>query len=264
MRILFASLALLTLSACGLSPMYAGGGSGAIAQSLAGIEVAPIEGRAGWLVRSALEERLGLPPVELLTIGSAIELDQFKTMPEEDREYDLVLLGRMHMLKGVLDLPDVWARVREQRPEARLVVIGEGPHRADVQRIFAERGMSNSVTFTGGIGEEEKNELLAKSRVGLSLSSEEGWGLAVNEYLACALPVVAYDLPVFDEIFPSLLDSVPLGDSSAASQAILELLDDPKARQQQGQIGYNYVQRYDYRAMAREELNHLRAICGLY
>ncbi len=58
MRILFASLALLTLSACGLSPMYAGGGSGAIAQSLAGIEVAPIEGRAGWLVRSALEERL--------------------------------------------------------------------------------------------------------------------------------------------------------------------------------------------------------------
>ena len=39
--------------------MYAGGGSGMVAQSLAAIEVAPIEGRAGWLVRSALEERLG-------------------------------------------------------------------------------------------------------------------------------------------------------------------------------------------------------------
>ena len=59
MRILLASLALCTLSACGLSPMYAGGGSGAVAQSMAAIEVAPIEGRAGWLVRSALEERLG-------------------------------------------------------------------------------------------------------------------------------------------------------------------------------------------------------------
>ena len=58
MRILLASLALLSLSACGLTPMYAGGGSGAVAQGLAAVEVAPIEGRAGWLVRSALEERL--------------------------------------------------------------------------------------------------------------------------------------------------------------------------------------------------------------
>jgi glycosyltransferase involved in cell wall biosynthesis len=87
--------------------------------------------------------------------------------------------------------------------------------------------------------------------------------LAVNEYLACGLPVVAYDLPVFREVFPNLLDSVPLGDSTAASQAILELLDDPKERQLQGQIGREYVQRYDYRTMAREELKHLLALSGL-
>jgi LPS-assembly lipoprotein len=48
----------LALSACGLQPMYAGGGSGAVAQGLAGIEVAPIEGRAGWLVRNELTDRL--------------------------------------------------------------------------------------------------------------------------------------------------------------------------------------------------------------
>lgn len=46
------------LSACGLKPMYAGGGNGTVAQGLAGIEVAPIEGRAGWLVRNALNDRL--------------------------------------------------------------------------------------------------------------------------------------------------------------------------------------------------------------
>jgi len=39
--------------------MYAGGGSGAVAQGLAAIEVPPIEGKAGWLVRNALQERLG-------------------------------------------------------------------------------------------------------------------------------------------------------------------------------------------------------------
>ena len=55
-----APLALLAaLGGCGLEPMYAGGGSGAVAQGLAAIDVPPIEGRAGWLMRNALQERLG-------------------------------------------------------------------------------------------------------------------------------------------------------------------------------------------------------------
>ncbi|HTM97044.1 MAG TPA: LPS assembly lipoprotein LptE [Croceibacterium sp.] len=57
---LLAALALpISLGACGLSPMYAGGGSGQVAQGLAAVSVAPIPGRAGWLVRNALNARLG-------------------------------------------------------------------------------------------------------------------------------------------------------------------------------------------------------------
>lgn len=58
MRLAVLALALL-LSACGLKPMYAGGGSGAVAQGLAGIEISPIEGKSGWLMRNALSDRLG-------------------------------------------------------------------------------------------------------------------------------------------------------------------------------------------------------------
>jgi len=47
-----------SLSACGLQPMYAGGGDGAVARGLAGIDVPAIEGKAGWLVRNALKDRL--------------------------------------------------------------------------------------------------------------------------------------------------------------------------------------------------------------
>lgn len=48
----------LTLAACGLQPMYAGGASGAVAQGLAAVDVPAIEGKAGWLVRNALVDRL--------------------------------------------------------------------------------------------------------------------------------------------------------------------------------------------------------------
>lgn len=51
-------LALLLLGGCGLRPLYGGGGSGAVATALSGVSVAPIEGQAGWLVRTAIEDRL--------------------------------------------------------------------------------------------------------------------------------------------------------------------------------------------------------------
>lgn len=54
-----AILAALALAGCGLKPMYAGGGDGAVAQGLAGVQVSAIEGRAGWLVRNALVDQLG-------------------------------------------------------------------------------------------------------------------------------------------------------------------------------------------------------------
>ena len=57
-RALLLALA-LALSGCSLHPLYSGGASGPVAQALQGVQVAPIPGRAGWLVRTALEDRLG-------------------------------------------------------------------------------------------------------------------------------------------------------------------------------------------------------------
>ena len=58
MKKLAALIPALLLAACGLQPMYAGGGSGAVAQGLASIDISPIEGRAGRLMRNALSDRL--------------------------------------------------------------------------------------------------------------------------------------------------------------------------------------------------------------
>lgn len=207
-----------------------------------------------------LEESFELRPLYPAVVGCGLELERFKTAPEEQKEFDVVFLGRMHALKGVFDLPRVWQEVLRQRPAARLVVIGEGPHRARMEAMFRELGLQDSVTCTGGIDEERKNELLALSRVGLSLSSEEGWGLAVNECLASGLPVVAYDLLVFRHVFPDLLDTAPLSDCSAAAARLVTLLGDAPRRREQGERGRAFVQRYDHRTVARQELALLESV----
>jgi LPS-assembly lipoprotein len=57
-RMLLLGAALL-LGGCTLRPLYAGGGTGGVAQTLRSVDIAPIGGRAGWLVRTALEDRIG-------------------------------------------------------------------------------------------------------------------------------------------------------------------------------------------------------------
>ncbi|GAA0266779.1 hypothetical protein GCM10009127_02940 [Alteraurantiacibacter aestuarii] len=59
LRLALAVALLPALSACGLRPIYAGGAQGAVAQGLAAVEVSPVAGREGWLVRNALIDRLG-------------------------------------------------------------------------------------------------------------------------------------------------------------------------------------------------------------
>ncbi|MEL7691851.1 LPS assembly lipoprotein LptE [Citromicrobium bathyomarinum] len=60
MRFVLALLTACMLSACGLQPIYAGGGSAGVVQGLSAVQVAPIEGRSGWLVATALEDRISL------------------------------------------------------------------------------------------------------------------------------------------------------------------------------------------------------------
>jgi LPS-assembly lipoprotein len=59
MRRLALALWLLPLAGCGLHPLYSGGSSGAVATTLGSVTVAPIAGRAGWLMRNKLVDRLG-------------------------------------------------------------------------------------------------------------------------------------------------------------------------------------------------------------
>lgn len=63
------------LSGCGLQPLYAGGSQGAVATSLRTISVAPIEGQVGWLVRTALVDRLGEPASGAARYRLEAELD---------------------------------------------------------------------------------------------------------------------------------------------------------------------------------------------
>jgi glycosyltransferase involved in cell wall biosynthesis len=207
-----------------------------------------------------LESRLGLKHAPTAASGYGVDLAKMPDSSNSPKTYDVVHLGRLHEHKGVFHLAPLWRKVIDKKPTAKLLVIGEGPHRPRVEQMFAELGIAQNVRFTGGISEAEKDRLISESKIGLSLSFEEGWGLSINEFLAAAIPVVAYALPIFDTVFPNQLYGVKVGDIEGAAANILRLLDRDAERTEVGQRGRNFVMQYDYRNVAKSELKLLEGL----
>lgn len=172
--------------------------------------------------------------------------DQSATGGSKIKNFEGCFLGRLNPTKGIFDLPKIWKRVVEELPEAKLVIIGGGERWLDeLWSQIQSLGLDEKIKITGFVSEEEKYNLLGQSKVFVFPSYEEGWGMAVAEAMAAGLPVVAYDLPAYREVFPNASVTVGVGDIEAMSKAVLEFLQDKDKYETWQKKGYNVVQKYD-------------------
>ncbi|HEX2176971.1 MAG TPA: glycosyltransferase family 4 protein [Nocardioidaceae bacterium] len=112
----------------------------------------------------------------------------------------VVCVGRMVPRKGQDTLVRAWPRVLAEVPEARLLLVGDGPYRPRVERLAESLAVSESVVFTGGVpwaeipGYVDAGDVFAMPsrtrRLGLEV---EALGIVALEAAACGLPVVVGD-----------------------------------------------------------------------
>jgi glycosyltransferase involved in cell wall biosynthesis len=106
-------------------------------------------------------------------------------------------------------------------------------------------------------------KLFKMSRINIFLSYIEGWGLVPIEGLACGIPVIAYDLEVYNENIRNCEAAfiVPRGDFSETSKTILWLLSkSDKELNKLGKVATRFASQYDWDSSARKTFNVLEKI----
>jgi glycosyltransferase involved in cell wall biosynthesis len=179
-----------------------------------------------------LVERVGLPPEKVTTIHYGLDdlprpwgKNPPAPVPEDARV--LLAICRLEPQKGV----DVAIRalpvVRERHPNAELVVLGEGPERATLDRVA--RDLEVPVHLLGRV--PDVAEWLRRADMLVHPARWEGFGLALLEAMLAELPVVATNVSSIPEIVvdgeTGLL--VPPEDPDAFAGAVAEVLADPGA-----------------------------------
>ncbi len=137
--------------------------------------------------------------------------------PNGGRAYDAIYVGRLARQKGTHTLLDAWSLIVHDIPKARLALVGRNELDFDVQKEIAERKLENCVDVHGNLDDGEVVEALRRSRVFVTGSLEEGFGLSVLEAMGVGLPCVTFDIPAFRFAFP--LGRLAADEPTAASLA---------------------------------------------
>lgn len=141
-------------------------------------------------------------------------------------------LGRLKKYKSTDHLLSAFAIVRNEMPDARLMIVGDGDARPFLERYARELGIADAVTFAGYVSSEEKVRMVNQMRLVVNTSAKEGWGLTVIEANACGIPVIASDVPglrdsVVDEKTGLLYE---YGNIEQLAQKIMLLMRDDNLR----------------------------------
>jgi glycosyltransferase involved in cell wall biosynthesis len=112
----------------------------------------------------------------------------------------------------------------------------------------------------GFLDEEEKYKIMKSCKIFMFPSFYESWGIVSAEAMACGLPVVAYDLPIFKNIFPKGMIRVPIGDIGQFAVRVLELLDAEDLRKAISKAAKEFIKKYDWEKISKKELKILKKL----
>jgi glycosyltransferase involved in cell wall biosynthesis len=137
---------------------------------------------------ASIVPRASQSKVRVLPFG----VDQSNLVPSPDPppRATIAFVGRLEPEKGVLKLIDAFARVREEVPEATLIVAGEGPERRTLEERCSRLGLNGSVSLLGAVPHAQIPALLRSSSVVCLPSDGEPYGMVVLEAMAAGRAIV--------------------------------------------------------------------------
>lgn len=192
-----------------------------------------------------LLEQVGIGRRKLQIIRAAVDLKRFHVDRDQAREQlrleatdrVITIVARLYPEKNHQLLLRAFARIAQEKPEAKLLIVGDGVEEQEIASTIARLGLGERVRMLGV--RRDIPVILAASDAFVLCSDREGLPIAVLEAMAAGLPVIATrvgDLPqVVREKVTGLI--VPPGDEFALAGAMAEVLADPERARRMGHAG---------------------------
>lgn len=191
------------------------------------------------------------PPVRVIPHG--VRPEGFAVDRSGRGEY-VCYVGGLYRWKGV----DTAVSAMRYLPGETLCIVGGGGRLEELKALAVREGVADRVRFVGAVPHGSVPGYLAKAKVALLPNVSEGptefaAPLKLVEYMAAGVPIVASDIPIYEEVVTRDTEAllVPPGDPAALAAAIRRLSDDPGLAAGIAARARARAERFTYAARAR-------------
>ena len=160
-----------------------------------------------------------------------IDESVINTSHNSERDIDIIYIGRLNRLKNVDDL------LMACGPEHKLAIIGAGDELSRLEEISSSRDLQ--VEFLGSVSDDHKWQYLRRSKLLVTPTSFEGFGMPPLEALASGCKVICSDIPIFREVYGDEVTYFEVNNVGQLKQKIKELLED--TNHQSSELPYRYT-----------------------
>jgi glycosyltransferase involved in cell wall biosynthesis len=198
---------------------------------------------------------------KIKTILNGVDTDIFSTSTKPNprlkgEEGPIIMTTRRLVVKnGVFYLAKAFKNVVEKHPNAKLVIIGDGPERARIAKEIDILNITENVQFIGMVANKEIPSYLAAADIVVVPSIVEASSISALEAMAMRKPVIASDIPGIREITDNGKNCmlVPAKNTKGIAKAILELLESDQKATEIASLGYEEIkQNYTWEKKAKE------------
>ena len=144
------------------------------------------------------------------------------------KDFVILFVGRLGTEKSVDTLIEAHYSIVKRHPEAKLVIIGDGPDVDQFKELTGKLKLNNHVIFTGRVPWEEIPKYYQLATVFATASSTETQGLTVIEAMGASIPVVCLDDEAFRIVVIDDLNGYLFKDKREYRRIILDLIEEPK------------------------------------
>jgi glycosyltransferase involved in cell wall biosynthesis len=216
--------------------------------------------------RRDIVAQMNVDPGRLHIVPVGVDPSRFRPLPHVARVPGRIMTTASAdvPMKGLAPLLEGLAKLRVERADAHLVVIGKLKGKSRIPRQLDELGLRDAVQFVSGVAQERIIELYAEAQIAVVPSLYEGFSLPAIEAMACGVPVLATTGGALPEVVGTDGETaltVPPGDPSALASGMARLLADAELRGRIGPAGRRRVlDRFTWNNTARGMVDNWREL----
>jgi len=149
----------------------------------------------------------------------------------------VTFVGRLIYAKGAQDLISAFPGIKDTTPDAKLLIVGDGPYRAELEKLARQTDRHSSILFLGQKNQAELIEILSATDIFVNPSYSEGLPTSVMEAASIGLPIIATDVGGTKEIITTGKTGilVKAGDVGQLAEELCRLCANSELRENLGE-----------------------------